>query len=129
MGTAMRTAVLPQPVGQQGVVVVPASVFPLPQAGVGGKQDRGNGKGGVAGEPPIAGIPESRDEPGILAIPLDERSRALESNAAFFEQWLLNEQLSEYSGDAPTCPSCGQFTIRSGSCYRCLYCGESLGCS
>ena len=41
----------------------------------------------------------------------------------------VSSGLSEYSGDAPTCPTCGEFTIRSGACYRCLYCGESLGCS
>ncbi len=31
--------------------------------------------------------------------------------------------------DAPTCPSCGHFTVRNGACYKCLNCGESLGCS
>jgi ribonucleoside-diphosphate reductase alpha chain len=61
--------------------------------------------------------------------PMDDRFTAQNRGVEIFEQGLLNEQLSEYSGDAPTCPTCGQFTIRSGSCYRCLYCGESLGCS
>jgi ribonucleoside-diphosphate reductase alpha chain len=32
-------------------------------------------------------------------------------------------------GDAPTCPNCGHFTVRNGACYKCLNCGESLGCS
>jgi ribonucleoside-diphosphate reductase alpha chain len=31
--------------------------------------------------------------------------------------------------DAPACPNCGQITIRNGACYKCLNCGESLGCS
>ena len=31
--------------------------------------------------------------------------------------------------DAPTCPSCGHVTVRNGACYKCLNCGESLGCS
>ena len=44
-------------------------------------------------------------------------------------QALFSNQLSEFMGDAPTCSTCGQFTIRSGSCYRCLFCGESEGCS
>ncbi len=33
------------------------------------------------------------------------------------------------SSDAPTCPSCGCVTVRNGACYKCLNCGESLGCS
>ena len=32
-------------------------------------------------------------------------------------------------GDAPPCPKCGHTTIRNGTCYKCLNCGESLGCS
>ncbi|MFN0067938.1 MAG: vitamin B12-dependent ribonucleotide reductase [Limisphaerales bacterium] len=32
-------------------------------------------------------------------------------------------------GDAPACPSCGQITVRNGACYKCLNCGNSLGCS
>lgn len=32
-------------------------------------------------------------------------------------------------GDAPACSTCGHLTIRSGSCYKCLNCGTSLGCS
>ncbi|MBX3746083.1 MAG: vitamin B12-dependent ribonucleotide reductase [Verrucomicrobiae bacterium] len=32
-------------------------------------------------------------------------------------------------GDAPSCPNCGHIAVRSGACYKCLNCGESLGCS
>jgi len=31
--------------------------------------------------------------------------------------------------DAPTCPNCGHMAVRNGACYKCLNCGESLGCS
>jgi ribonucleoside-diphosphate reductase alpha chain len=31
--------------------------------------------------------------------------------------------------DAPTCPTCGHVAVRNGACYKCLNCGESLGCS
>jgi len=31
--------------------------------------------------------------------------------------------------DAPLCPNCGHVTVRNGACYKCLNCGESLGCS
>jgi ribonucleoside-diphosphate reductase alpha chain len=31
--------------------------------------------------------------------------------------------------DAPPCPDCGSIMVRNGACYKCLNCGESLGCS
>jgi ribonucleoside-diphosphate reductase alpha chain len=41
----------------------------------------------------------------------------------------LDEQLGEMMGDAPMCDQCGHITVRSGSCYKCLNCGSSMGCS
>src|SRR5215471_12809362 len=32
-------------------------------------------------------------------------------------------------GDAPACDNCGHITIRNGTCYKCLNCGNSMGCS
>jgi ribonucleoside-diphosphate reductase alpha chain len=32
-------------------------------------------------------------------------------------------------GDAPACSTCGSITVRSGTCYKCLNCGASMGCS
>ena len=37
--------------------------------------------------------------------------------------------LGQLSGDAPLCETCGHITVRNGSCYRCLNCGNSMGCS
>jgi ribonucleoside-diphosphate reductase alpha chain len=31
--------------------------------------------------------------------------------------------------DAPTCAGCGSIMVRNGSCYKCLNCGETSGCS
>jgi ribonucleoside-diphosphate reductase alpha chain len=41
----------------------------------------------------------------------------------------IDEQLGTLSGDAPTCDSCGHTTVRNGSGFRCLHCGNSMGCS
>jgi len=41
----------------------------------------------------------------------------------------INDILKEYQSDAPTCPNCGHVAVRNGACYKCLNCGESLGCS
>jgi ribonucleoside-diphosphate reductase alpha chain len=31
--------------------------------------------------------------------------------------------------DAPSCADCGSIMIRNGSCYKCLNCGSTSGCS
>jgi ribonucleoside-diphosphate reductase alpha chain len=31
--------------------------------------------------------------------------------------------------DAPPCPTCGEIMVRNGSCYKCLNCGGTSGCS
>jgi ribonucleoside-diphosphate reductase alpha chain len=41
----------------------------------------------------------------------------------------VQEVLSDMMGDAPACDECGHITVRNGSCYKCLNCGNSLGCS
>ncbi len=33
------------------------------------------------------------------------------------------------NSDAPSCPNCGGIMVRNGSCYKCLECGETTGCS
>jgi ribonucleoside-diphosphate reductase alpha chain len=48
---------------------------------------------------------------------------AADRRAAALTQMITNQQ------DAPSCPNCGQITVRNGACYKCLNCGESLGCS
>ncbi|MCC6722441.1 MAG: vitamin B12-dependent ribonucleotide reductase [Bacteroidia bacterium] len=37
--------------------------------------------------------------------------------------------LKGLQSDAPVCNVCGHITVRSGTCYKCLNCGNSLGCS
>lgn len=41
----------------------------------------------------------------------------------------IDQQLGEMMGDAPFCDICGHVTVRNGACYKCLNCGNSLGCS
>ncbi len=41
----------------------------------------------------------------------------------------LNDAIAHFQQDAPTCPNCGHVAVRNGACYKCLNCGESLGCS
>jgi len=41
----------------------------------------------------------------------------------------LSDAVAHFQQDAPTCPNCGHVAVRNGACYKCLNCGESLGCS
>jgi ribonucleoside-diphosphate reductase alpha chain len=41
----------------------------------------------------------------------------------------LDAQLDAMMGDAPVCDVCGHITVRNGACYKCLNCGNSMGCS
>ena len=41
----------------------------------------------------------------------------------------LNDSVAHFQQDAPTCPNCGYVAVRNGACYKCLNCGDSLGCS
>jgi ribonucleoside-diphosphate reductase alpha chain len=47
-------------------------------------------------------------------------------NAATAE---LNQAAAALMGDAPPCSECGTITVRNGTCYRCMNCGASMGCS
>lgn len=37
--------------------------------------------------------------------------------------------LKSMMGDAPFCDQCGHTTVRNGACYKCINCGNSMGCS
>jgi ribonucleoside-diphosphate reductase alpha chain len=41
----------------------------------------------------------------------------------------VNQAAKNMQSDAPSCNTCGHITIRSGTCYKCLNCGNSMGCS
>ena len=41
----------------------------------------------------------------------------------------LSGHLGKMMGDAPFCSLCGHVTVRNGACYKCLNCGNSMGCS
>jgi ribonucleoside-diphosphate reductase alpha chain len=40
-----------------------------------------------------------------------------------------NRAFKDMQSDAPACSTCGHITVRSGTCYKCMNCGTSLGCS
>jgi len=49
---------------------------------------------------------------------------SLEPNNEQFEKHIFQTQ-----SDAPVCFECGSIMVRNGSCYKCLTCGSTSGCS
>ncbi len=82
----------------------------------------GNRYLGGAGEAPAAEQAEKSDPevdaPRIAVAGGAVAGRAGEQTASFVNQ-----------ADAPSCMDCGSIMIRSGSCYKCLNCGATSGCS
>jgi len=48
---------------------------------------------------------------------------------AALAQSARSEQFAAFQADAPACDQCGAITVRSGNCYICHNCGNSMGCS
>lgn len=53
--------------------------------------------------------------------------REVKSETSSFDA--VNAAAKSMQSDAPACNVCGHITIRSGTCYKCLNCGNSMGCS
>ncbi len=73
-------------------------------------------------------------EPGpqsdpVSLVPAAQPSAIAQTEQAPKRAGALDAQLDEMMGDAPVCDSCGHITVRNGACYKCLNCGNSMGCS
>ena len=103
--------------------------------GEGGKQAGNGGKTQAAESTPAAAsaapaTPAAAPTPAAQAtsstgVRVNNRIRTeiLTENAG------PDAQLGKFPGDAPLCDNCGHITVRNGTCYKCLNCGSSLGCS
>ena len=57
----------------------------------------------------------------------DQKSKTKIASAGSLDA--VNAAAKSMQSDAPACNTCGHITIRSGTCYKCLNCGNSMGCS
>jgi ribonucleoside-diphosphate reductase alpha chain len=67
----------------------------------------------------------------VSDLPLSEEDTVIEAKIAVRNtrhSQSLTAMITNQT-DAPTCPNCGNVVVRNGACYKCLNCGESLGCS
>jgi ribonucleoside-diphosphate reductase alpha chain len=62
------------------------------------------------------------------AVAVDEETATRGGDRAMPES-PLSQQARLHMADAPFCDTCGHLTVRNGSCYKCLNCGNSMGCS
>jgi len=62
-------------------------------------------------------------------MPSPVATKAMATVATGEKGALADAALSENMGDAPVCSNCGHMTLRNGSCYVCLTCGDTTGCS
>ncbi len=77
-----------------------------------------------------AGSSTSIAPPSPSSIPPEHLAPKAQSSAFNAEaHGALDAQLEEMMGDAPVCDGCGHITVRNGACYKCLNCGNSMGCS
>ncbi|MEO8601687.1 MAG: vitamin B12-dependent ribonucleotide reductase [bacterium] len=78
----------------------------------------------------------SPDQHAAVGLGLPDRSAATDVVAAAGAAGALaaiDEVVEELGfspqSDAPSCADCGSIMIRNGSCYKCLNCGATSGCS
>ena len=77
---------------------------------------------------PIAELPLA-DDTEFIAKSAAEQSSGETAVSAVSAVNSLSATVAHFQQDAPTCPNCGNVVVRNGACYKCLNCGESLGCS
>jgi ribonucleoside-diphosphate reductase alpha chain len=73
---------------------------------------------------------EAKDRQEMVAKPSSPKPILRSVGAAAAKpEGNMSEHLAELMGDAPPCDLCGHVTVRNGACYKCINCGNSMGCS
>ncbi|MGA2535171.1 MAG: vitamin B12-dependent ribonucleotide reductase [Terracidiphilus sp.] len=85
--------------------------------------------GGIAPEavPTQSSIPSLNPEKGTAAGAPAAYGINLKDRGIYHASDAMREMYE--MGDAPSCSTCGAIMVRNGSCYRCMSCGSTSGCS
>ncbi|MFP5208276.1 MAG: vitamin B12-dependent ribonucleotide reductase [Acidobacteriota bacterium] len=78
-----------------------------------------------AGGAPARRTPEAQSAPQPAAGP--EQVPSLQDRGIYHAADAMRDMYD--MGDAPSCGTCGAIMVRNGSCYRCMSCGSTSGCS
>ncbi|TMC35164.1 MAG: hypothetical protein E6J28_12400, partial [Chloroflexi bacterium] len=75
--------------------------------------------------------PQTDPKPGepefkVIAAPAGRAQGAPQNKTT---NGVSTQKIAFVNTDAPACADCGSITVRSGSCYKCLNCGATTGCS
>jgi len=73
------------------------------------------------GTPPVGGNGSPR--------PAGAPAASAQATEAAPAMTTVSEQFAAFQDDAPSCDNCGAITVRTGNCYLCHVCGNSMGCS
>jgi len=82
-----------------------------------GSGEAGEGKT-AEGETSALSVPPPGEANGTSTPGVVEQTVVEQTKVAFL-----------YQQDAPSCHECGSIMVRNGSCYKCLNCGSTSGCS
>jgi ribonucleoside-diphosphate reductase alpha chain len=77
--------------------------------------------------PSTAELPEAEGTSTETSSTLDRRPSTAPPAGKVHAADALSELVD--LGDAPSCHVCGSIMVRNGSCYRCMSCGSTSGCS
>jgi ribonucleoside-diphosphate reductase alpha chain len=77
--------------------------------------------------PPQGGVADSQDPRAKSQPPMANNSPMIVDRGLYHSADALKEFVD--MGDAPSCHVCGAIMTRNGSCYRCMSCGSTSGCS
>ncbi len=104
----------------------PAEPAPAaPESGNG--NGHGNGNGGR--QPATTAAVQTKPTPMSATEPVAVGNTVVAQSTATTERSTLTAAMSSMQADAPACDVCGTITVRNGTCYKCLNCGASMGCS
>jgi ribonucleoside-diphosphate reductase alpha chain len=116
--------------GLAGGAAAPATAAPEPSALPLSPEQHASTRGMGATSSPMGGIlPEISATPagGNYAGSGDAQSFKVEDRGIYHASDAMRDMYD--MGDAPSCHTCGAIMVRNGSCYRCMSCGSTSGCS
>jgi len=98
-------------------------VLNTPEIGNTGEED---GEVSYIGKPELSSVRVTAPAASAQPAPQKAQKAAVKAESTLD---MVNAAAKNMQSDAPACNTCGHITIRSGTCYKCLNCGNSMGCS
>jgi len=111
---------------QRGTGGDPLSALPTTEVAV--RESKATPMGG-GGNSHAAEITRDTEQTRVSAVQDRDRRTVTLAETRTKLRTVLDRAMGELMGDAPVCDVCGALTVRNGTCYKCMNCGNSMGCS